>query len=96
MENEANSVEDFAEKHKGSFIAPLYQGPSKSGRTEVWTIVAVEDDFELGQIKWYGPWRMYAWFPEPNTVYESTCLRDIANIRDALNERHKIARSQSR
>ena len=31
----------------------------------------------LGRVKWWSPWRCYAFFPEP-AVFEATCLKDIA------------------
>lgn len=32
----------------------------------------------LGQIKWFGRWRKYVFEPTEKTVYEETCLREIA------------------
>ena len=31
----------------------------------------------LGIIKWYGPWRQYAFFPENDTLFNVDCLADI-------------------
>ena len=33
---------------------------------------------ELGRVSWYGPWRCYTIEPDEGTVFNSTCLRDIA------------------
>lgn len=54
-------------------------------KTEVWDVVTVEDGFNLlgeviGQIKWYGSWRQYAFFPSQNTVFEPKCLRNIIDF----------------
>lgn len=34
----------------------------------------------LGTIEWYGPFRQYSFFPEPNMVFEKTCLQDITDF----------------
>jgi len=63
--------------------------PSKVGqKTSVWIVRAKEGDVELGAIKWYGPWRTYAFFPANDTVYEDDCLCDIAHfIKERMEER---------
>jgi len=38
----------------------------------------------LGLIKWYGPWRRYAFFPENETLFDTECLNDIiARIKES-------------
>jgi hypothetical protein len=34
----------------------------------------------LGMIWWHSPLRCYAFFPKPDTFYEKTSLRDIADF----------------
>lgn len=46
----------------------------------------------LGQVLWYGAWRRYAFHPEACTVYEPTCLRDIAAFCDWLMAERKAGR----
>lgn len=43
----------------------------------------------LGGIRWYGPWRGYAFFPLNGTVFEWRCLRDIATFCEAETAAHK-------
>jgi len=31
----------------------------------------------LGDIRWYGRWRQYAFFPEAKTVWNPECMRDV-------------------
>jgi hypothetical protein len=52
-------------------------------RTDAWYVVSKEQDAPLGVVKWYGPFRCYAFYPWPDTVYERTCLRDIADFCEA-------------
>ena len=51
-----------------------------TGKTFVWVVRAKQDDAELGEIRWFGRWRGYAFFPRAETLYEATCLRDIAEF----------------
>ncbi len=49
-------------------------------KTKIWNVITKEDNFILGQIKWFGIWRQYAFFPVSDTVYEKICLNDISNF----------------
>lgn len=56
----------------------------------------------LGFIRWYGAWRKYAFVPNTETIFEATCLRDIADFcerqtrehRDTLKARKAMRRMQ--
>jgi len=40
-----------------------------------------KDDFLLGVIKWYGPWRQYTFYPtEQSALFNYKCLREIAEV----------------
>ena len=52
---------------------------SKTGKTHVWPVKSREK-FDIGEIRWYGLWRCYAFFPLPDTMYEKDCLRTIATF----------------
>lgn len=57
-----------------------------------WVYDVLSNDEEqtlLGQIKYYFNWRQYAFYPEQGTIYEKTCLIDIADACKRLNVRQK-------
>ena len=55
--------------------------PRVEGRkTDTYTVWAREGNALLGVIKWFGNWRRYSFFPAVDTVFEETCLRDIADF----------------
>jgi hypothetical protein len=55
-------------------------GPtSASGKTRTWMVTTKEGGY-LGWVKWFGPWRRYAFFPGEGTIYEQDCLRTIAKF----------------
>ena len=68
----------------------LAEDEQQKPKTYVWDVVKNERSkergardadgmlHELGQVKWYGPWRCYSFFPEAGTLFEKQCLRDIA------------------
>ena len=68
---------------QGKWIYADYLCPSKSGKTKIYQVMA-DTGTHLGDIKWYAPWRKYAFFPEPDTIYEQDCLRDIAGFLEKL------------
>ncbi len=57
--------------------------PSASGKTRIWKVLAdahIECPYSLGDIKWCGAWRRYAFAPLSNTIYEQDCMRKIADF----------------
>lgn len=53
---------------------------SPSGKTQVFGVFTKAGISALGVIKWYAPWRAYAFFPNAGTLYEPVCLRDLATF----------------
>jgi len=58
-------------------------------KTEIFHVINKEYGTVLGMITWHGPFRKYSFFPEPNMVFETTCLKDIAGFMDNLMEERK-------
>ena len=52
-------------------------------KTSRWVVCADDGEVELGEIKWHGKWRCYAYFPLSDTLYEKQCLRDLADFCEA-------------
>jgi hypothetical protein len=53
-------------------------------------VIAKEDEILLGIIEWFPKWRRYVFAPSSYTVFEQTCLRDIARFLDELREARNI------
>jgi hypothetical protein len=67
------------------FIRIEYIGKSKTGKTNLYEVVAKDDaESSLGVIKWHAGWRRYALFPQPNTFWEVKCLEDITKFLNEL------------
>jgi hypothetical protein len=62
------------------WIAFHDDGPSPSGKTRVFLVLVKDGGGLLGEIRWYGPWRCYAFYPVFGTVFECECLRDVATF----------------
>ena len=59
-----------------------------TGKTKVWAVNSLRHGDMLGIIKWYGPWRQYAFFPQPETLFNRECMGDICIfIERAMGER---------
>lgn len=74
----------------GTWVDFRDTGSSSSGKTQIWQVVTTYDGggIVLGEIRWFGRWRKYAFYPAVGTVFEPTCLRDIAVfIEKQMNER---------
>lgn len=46
-------------------------------KTKVVTVTSIKNDYFLGEIKWYGAWRQYAFFPAEKTIWNRDCLEQI-------------------
>lgn len=58
-------------------LAFLENGTSDSGKTKIWDVVSNHTGEVIGHIKWHGAWRKYVFFPDPNTLWDVSCLSDI-------------------
>jgi hypothetical protein len=47
------------------------------GVTKVFGVFSKSSGVLLGTIKWYGPWRAYAFHPEGGTVWSPDCLECV-------------------
>ena len=64
-------------------------GTSESGKTSVWAVRSKNGAALLGHIKWFGRWRRYCFFPEPETAFDEKCLREIAAFGEVGTREHK-------
>jgi len=70
------------------WIEFLQSGRSKSGKTWIWIVETVHGE-SLGEIRWKSQWRRYALYPNDDTVWEKSCLRQIADFCEKKTEEHK-------
>lgn len=43
----------------------------------------------LGEIKWYGAFRQYVFYPDEGTMWSSGCLEIVNGFLKAVNKRHR-------
>lgn len=53
------------------------------------------DGILLGDITWFSRWRKYSFNPRVGTIYEETCLRDIAEFISSETRRQREERQKS-
>ncbi len=46
-------------------------------KTRAWIVRSVRRDSRLGEIRWYGSWRQYCFFPEARSVWSHDCLAQV-------------------
>lgn len=62
-------------------------------KTRAWAIISIEPPHAyLGEIKWFGRWRKYVFFPGADTLFEEICLREIALFIEVRTREHRFAR----
>jgi hypothetical protein len=48
-------------------------------KTNVYDVLT-KDNIKLGEIRWFGRWRKYCFYPWNETLYEETCMREISQF----------------
>lgn len=56
-------------------------------KTRLWAVY--NGEVLLGQVKWHSPWRCYCFFPQTSTLFEKTCLHELAQFSDDRTYEHK-------
>ena len=72
---------------------------SPSGKTKIWPVMQIGVEgfrLKLGEIRWQASWRRYAFFPEIQTVYDSSCMRTLADYCDYKTQDHREALALTR
>ncbi len=49
----------------------------------------MKDETRLHEIKWYGRWRQYCFFPEEGAIWNTRCLEDVQEVIKALMDERK-------
>lgn len=68
----------------------------KTAKTKRFFINSNESHFCLGEVKWYGAWRKYCFFPTPNSVFETKCLSDIILFLNGLQNEWKAKQQEKK
>lgn len=71
-------------------------GKSTTGKTQVFTVKTIASQKMLGVIKWYAPWRQYAFYPENATLFNQDCLELISSSLVKINRAHRENLRQER
>ena len=79
-----------------AFIRIIFFGMTSSGATQVWKIESNDGSNFLGLIKWFGRWRKYSFYPHSDTIFEATCLREIADFCGEESRKHYQGRISKR
>jgi len=61
-----------------------------TGKTKKFNVLTKDTTpIKLGEVKWFGRWRQYSFFPEPSTVFEKQCLGNIIDFINSLMQERK-------
>lgn len=63
--------------------------PDLKKKTLTWGVLS--GNVCLGLVKWYAQWRKYCFFPYHGSLYDPSCLRDIADFCELQTRSHKEA-----
>lgn len=55
-------------------------------KTLIYNIIN-NNNLKIGQIRWYGPWRKFCFYPDSDTIWDNKCLQDVLNIINDYNSK---------
>jgi hypothetical protein len=61
----------------------------ETAKTSRWYIYNNRSHSYLGEIKWYGCWRCYCFYPASDTIFNDNCMRDIIDFINQLKNERK-------
>lgn len=68
------------------------ESATESGKTKKIYVISASSNVVLGEIKWFGRWRQYAFFPSEETIWNPECLDTVnEKIRTLMQERKTSA-----
>ena len=59
-------------------------------KTSIWTVCNCNTNYILGHVKWHSAWRKYCFLPCNNTIFDASCLEEIAFFCSDMTETHKL------
>lgn len=72
----------------GKFMYARGPFPSASGKTLHYDIISAREVF-LGEVRWYGPWRCYSFFPDGGTIYNAGCMQELVDFCKEITDEHR-------
>ena len=68
--------------NESKYLEFVTQPKRKTQKTWIIDVTSRSGGMLLGQIKWYGAWRQYAFYPNPETVtiFNVECMNDIIAV----------------
>jgi hypothetical protein len=65
------------------------EADNQGRKTKLFAVIANKGNVWIGDIKWYGAWRCYCFFPVHGSLFEEDCLRDIADFCETQTAAHR-------
>lgn len=54
--------------------------PNPGKKTAIINVTSTTKGIYLGQIRWYGAWRQYVFYPANDTLFNAKCMQDILSV----------------
>lgn len=67
-----------------------------TGKTAIYAVDSAHHGDRLGEIRWYGPWRQYCFYPKAGCVFNHDCLRYIGDACDTFTIQHRVRSANAR
>ena len=76
----------------GKFMTLKRDAQDPSKRTPTYSVLEKRGGSKLGEIKWYGAWRGFCFFPALDCVFDCGCLQQIREWIQLLDTEYKASK----
>jgi hypothetical protein len=70
-------------------------GTTKSGKTHIYEVGSESSGVKLGEIRWFGQWRQYCFYPEDQTIWNENCMYSVVQVLRSLNRNKREANASA-
>lgn len=104
MKDLENSVDKYIKEHTkitevksgkiytGTYFV-IFCNTLRGRKTPIYHIRSINDlGVGLGDVKWFGAWRKFCFFPCDKTVWDTKCLNEVVEFVDKINNEYNCVK----
>ena len=74
-------------EYKGKYFS-IYSIIKENRKTPIYWLLN-NDNFNLGEIKWFPAWRKYCFYPNMDTIWDTKCLEEVIEFMNQINNKRR-------
>lgn len=89
ISQEVKAIIERSRLYDQSDYITIYEEVIPKRKTSLFHIISNYDNTEIGLIKWYGAWRKFTVLFKSNTLWDTTCIKDLIEYLTIITDEYK-------